>query len=782
MFSYPSEKKLHIGHWWNYGGTDTYARFRRMQGDIVFEPMGFDAFGLPAENYAVKHGVHPAATTRDSINYIREQLKLIGAMYDWNYEVDTSRPEYYRWTQWLFLQLYRKGAAYRKQAPVNWCPSCMTVLANEQVQSDGTCERCSSKVTTRNLEQWFFRITDFADQLLEGLDRIDWPASTKARQRNWIGRSEGSEIDFELQCQDLSSEHIVAFTTRPDTLFGVSYVVLAPEHHLLERIVTPEHRPVVSAYVERSRHASEIERLSTEREKTGVFTGAFAIHPLTGEPVPIWVADYVIGSYGTGAVMAVPAHDQRDFDFATRYGLPIRRVIRPENPHDDVLIDRAFVEPGVLQNSGAFDGQTSELASRVITDTLIEQGRGRFAVSYRLRDWLVSRQRYWGAPIPMIHCSQCGVVEVPESDLPVLLPEDIVDFAPRGASPLGAHKSFIETTCPRCHGAAQRDPDTMDTFVDSSWYFLRYPSTDVNEHPFNMERTKRWLPVDVYIGGPEHATGHLIYARYIAKFLHSQGLIDFDEPFMKMVHQGIITYNGQRMSKSKGNVVNPDAFIDKFGSDCFRLYLMFMGDWQTGGDWSDDGIVGVRRFQNKVWRLFQGIITDMPYNAQVKHIDRGLNRALNHTINEVSSDLTVFRFNTAISRLMELTSAIQEYASDPAAIDPGYLRSVLDSFTIMLSPFAPHMAEALWSRLGHDDLVLDQAWPEFDPKAIINEQVTMAVQINGKLVETVTVDIDATQEAVVAQAEGMPRVKRVMTGRSIRKTIFVPGKIVNFVV
>ncbi len=779
MFSYPSEKKLHIGHWWNYGPTDTFARFKRLQGYNVFEPMGFDAFGLPAENYAIKHKVHPATTTRDSINYIREQLKQIGAMYDWNYEVDTSQPIYYKWTQWLFLQLYKHGAAYRKYAPVNWCPSCQTVLANEQVLSNGTCERCKTKVTTRDLEQWFFRITDFADKLLDGLDKIDWPESTKAMQRHWIGRSEGSEIIFPLEG---NLGKIRCFTTRADTLFGVTYVVLAPENELIEYITTKDNKDEVRKYIKQARETSEIERLSAERIKTGVFTGAYALHPITNEKLPIWIADYVLATYGTGAVMAVPAHDQRDFEFAKKYNLPIKWVIRPKNPQDDIYKDKAFEEFGVMINSGIFNNLSSERGIVAVTEYLKSKGLGGFKVSYRLRDWLISRQRYWGAPIPMIHCNKCGIVPVPESDLPVLLPEDVIDFTPRGTSPLGAHRAFMDVKCPQCGGNAKRDPDTMDTFVDSSWYFLRYPSAKMEEKPFDQMLVDKWLPVDVYVGGPEHATGHLIYARYVTKFLNSIGLIPFDEPFKRLVHQGIITHNGHRMSKSMGNVVNPDEFIEKFGSDCFRLYLMFMGDYTVGGDWSDEGIIGIRRFQNRVWRLFNNwfLKFDLISNEPQKK-DHKLNRVLNTTIKEVTNDLEKFQFNTAISRLMELTNELYDYCGNSERLDIAFLKEVMQTMVILLAPFAPHMAEELWEKFGHKKSVMFERWPIYDESVIKSDEVTIAIQINGKLTGTIVLEKDSPETVVKERALEQQKVKRALVGKSIEKYIYVPNKIINFV-
>ncbi len=780
MFAYPSEKKIHIGQMWNYGPTDTFARFKRMCGYNVFEPMGFDAFGLPAENYAVKHGVHPAVTTRDSINYIREQIKKLGAMYDWDKEVDTSQPEYYRWTQWLFLQLFKTGDAYRKRAPVNWCPNCQTVLANEQVLSDGTCERCGSGVTTRDLEQWFFRITDFADRLLEGLDHIDWPEATKAMQRHWIGRSEGTDIEFPLEGR---ADRIRCFTTRADTIFGVTYLVLAPEHEMVLEITADEHRAEVEEYIANARQISDIERLSLEREKSGVFTGAWAINPANDERIPVWIADYVLSGYGTGAVMAVPAHDQRDFEFAERYGLQVKWVIAPVNPQDTIYTDRAFEDYGVMHDSGSFNGLTSEAGMKAVTEWLESRDLGGATVRYRLRDWLISRQRYWGAPIPIIHCPSCGLVPVPEEELPVLLPEDGVDFTPRGTSPLASCKAFYETTCPQCKGPAHRDPDTMDTFVCSSWYFLRYPSAQGNNQPFEPEVTHNWLPVDVYVGGPEHATGHLIYARYITKYLNSIGRIDFDEPFTRLIHQGIITCQGQRMSKSKGNVVNPDPFIEKYGADCLRLYLMFMGDYITGGDWSDEGIVGIRRFQNRVWRLVQQwppVVEKA--DGEPSDIDTDLNRVMQQTIKEVTGDIDGFRFNTAISRLMEFVNELYRYTAEPDRIDHPFLKSALDMLTVLLGPLAPHMGEELWEQLGHSESLFEQRWPEWDEKALEREDITLVVQVNGKLVDRLMVAKGSSEDQVSQRALDSPKVQRKISGKTIKKTIYIQDRILNLAI
>mgnify|MGYP002725569187 CR=1 FL=1 len=778
MICYPSEKKLHIGHWLAYGPADTYARFKKMQGYRILEPMGFDSFGLPAENYAIKHGVHPAATTRNSVIQIGTQLRKMAAMYDWDKAIDTSLPEYYKWTQWLFLQLFKSGDAYQKHSPVNWCPKCLTVLANEQVLADGTCDHCDTVVEMRDMNQWFFRITAFADELLEGLDRIDWPESTKSRQRHWIGKSEGSEIKFSVVDKE---DKITTFTTRPDTLFGVTYVVLAPEHSLVNEIVTDEQRAEVDQYIKESRLKSDIERMTEDREKSGVFSGAYVINPVNNSKVPIWIADYVLATYGTGAVMAVPAHDQRDYEFASKYNLPHKHVINSAKPDEKIGKDKAYTDYGVMTNSGMFNDKDSKAGGKAVTEWLSENDAGKAAVNYRLRDWSISRQRYWGAPIPIIHCLSCGPVAVPEEQLPVVLPEDIGNFKPGGTSPLGALSSFTDVSCPQCGKDAKRDADTMDTFVDSSWYFLKYPSVDYPDKPFDEQRTKDWLPVDVYVGGPEHATGHLIYARYITKFLYTKGMINFDEPFSKMVHQGIVTHNGQRMSKSKGNMVNPEDSLQMYGSDCLRLYIMFMGDFSAGGDWSDKGIIGIRRFQNKVWRMVNSLAKPLfEVKASNSHPDPELNRVINYSIREITRDLDNFQFNTPISRLMEFSSAINNYANNDH--DKTFLKFAINTFLTLFEPFAPHQAEEMWEVMGNDGRVFDQDWLTFDEKAIERATVTVAIQIKGKLAGQIKVEKGSIEEFVFDKAIQIPKVNRLIDGKEIRKRIYIQDRILNIVV
>lgn len=811
MFLYPSADKLHIGHWYNFGPTDTWARFRRLNGFNVFEPMGYDAFGLPAENYAIKTGVHPQDSTQKNISVIREQLKTMGAMYDFDFEVDTSKPEYYRWTQWVFLQLYKMGMAYRTNAPVNWCPKDQTVLANEQVV-EGACERCGTPVIRKAMTQWFFKITAYADELLEGLDRIDWPERTKLMQRNWIGRSQGVEIEFQIQSllENSSRDKIDVFTTRPDTLFGATYVVLAPEHPLVQEITRDEFKSKVNEYVELVAHENEIDRTSTTKEKTGVPTGAFAINPINGEKIPIWIADYVLSTYGTGAVMAVPAHDERDFEFATKFGLPIRIVVRPRSGKLAEPLSAAFVEEGIGVDSGKFTGLESNKVWDGIADELEKLGAGRRKINYRLRDWLLSRQRYWGAPIPIVHCQTCGEVPVPEKDLPVLLPYD-VEFRPSGESPLARSEKFVNSNCPKCGKPAKRDVDTMDTFVDSSWYFLRYLSPHLDSAPFDKVVVSKWLPVDKYVGGAEHAVMHLLYARFITKALKDAGWLTFDEPFQSLVHQGTITNQGAKMSKSRGNVVNPDQFLAKYGTDTFRMFLMFMGPYNEGGDWSDRGITGVFRFLNKVHELFddsQGTLSiakvDIVFKTLNK-VEQEVYRKLNQLIKKVTEDTEHFRFNTAIAAMMEFlndyTQILAKASAHPSiAIAPELLEQegilneynqvsdalqnlVLRDLNILLAPFAPHLAEELNELRGNiDSIFVSEKWVTYDPAAIAEENVTLVVQVNGKIRSKLEIPVDSDDEQVKSLALAEPNVKKYLDGKQILKAIVVKNKLVNFVI
>lgn len=776
MFIYPSGDRLHIGHWYNYGPTDTWARFKKMQGYNVFEPMGYDAFGLPAENYAIKKGIHPAVSTVDNVNAIREQLKAIGAMYDWSMEINTSDPDYYKWTQWFFLLLYKNGLAYKKNAPVNWCPSCKTVLANEQV-IDGACERCDSEVMQKDLEQWFFKITDYADKLLEGLNRIDWPEKTIAMQRNWIGRSEGAWIQFPLADNEKTLE---VFTTRPDTLWGVTYMVLAPEHPWVMELTAQEQKAEVEAYIKATRKESEIDRTSTEKEKTGVFLGSYCVNPVNDEKVPIWISDYVLLTYGTGAVMAVPGHDERDFEFATKFKLPIREVISHDGElHGD--LEAAYIEPGVMVQSGPFTGEKSKPGIGKVIQYLDDKGWGGSRVNYKLRDWLISRQRYWGAPIPVLHCDGCGIVPVPEDQLPVILPEK-VEFHGSGESPLLTNEEWVNTECPKCGRTAQREVDTMDTFVCSSWYFLRFPNPDLETAAFDHDLAKKWLPVDQYVGGAEHAVMHLMYARFFTKVLYDLKLIDFDEPFSKLVHQGVITNQGAKMSKSKGNVINPDNYIHNVGSDVFRMYMMFMGSYTEGGDWSDEGIQGMHRFLNRVWRLVEMIESSPPTGDETdRFID--IDRQRHYAIKMVTQDLDRFHFNTAISRIMELVNAMYLYVQELDVKDQNQklLSEIVLCLIQLLAPFAPHVCEELWEKVGQNPSVFNSSWPSWDESKLKTETVTMVVQVNGKLRARLEVEADADDEAVKDMALADERVKKYTDGLEIKKIVVVKNKLVSVV-
>jgi leucyl-tRNA synthetase len=784
MFPYPSADKLHLGHWFNYAPADAWSRFRKMQGYNVFQPMGFDAFGLPAENYAIKTGVHPRDTTDANVSFIRNQLKAIGAMYDWSYEVNTSEPAYYKWTQWLFLQFYKHGLAYRSNAPVNWCPSCQTVLANEQV-INGRCERCEEEVVRKALTQWFFKITAYAEKLLDGLQTIEWPEKTKLMQQNWIGKSHGADIDFILDTPD--KENIRVFTTRPDTLFGATYMVLAPEHALVTKITTPAQKKYVDTYIQQSAKVSEIERTSTIREKTGVFTGCYAINPVTNEKIPVWIADYVLITYGTGAIMAVPAHDERDFEFALKYKLPIRKVILEPGTKPEAPLKEAFTGTGTMINSGKYNDMTSDACIDAITDDLQKRRVGQQTVKYKFRDWLVSRQRYWGAPIPMIYCASCGEVPVPEEDLPILLPYD-VDFKPKGIPPLATSERFIHATCPRCKEPAKREVDTMDTFVDSSWYFIRYLCNKLEDKPWDNEIIKKWLPVDHYIGGVDHATMHLLYARFFIMALHDMGHIPFSEPFYHLVHQGIIKGpDGQRMSKSRGNVINPEKYLDEFGSDVLRCYLMFGFDFSTGGPWDDSGVAAIDRFFNRIWRFaekYSDALNELRNEKQFNQDEARLKRVLHQSIQGVTQDTERCHFNTAISRIMELLNALYYYTNNQnkKSYNTLFLRDVVKKLIMLLAPFAPHLAEELWEKIGEQPSVFAQKWPDYDPDVLKKETIIWVIQINGKIRERAEADSNLSQEAAENLALHFGRMPQLLAGKVIHKIIVVPKKLINIVV
>ena len=786
MFSYPSGAKLHLGHWYNYSLTDSWSRMKRMQGYNVFHPMGFDSFGLPAENYAIKTGIHPKDSTLKNIDTMEQQLRAMGTTVDWDYEIKTCMPDYYKWNQWFFIELYKKGLAYRKNAPVNWCPSCKTVLANEQVV-DGACERCGSEVVRKNMTQWFFKITDYAQELLDDLPKLDWPEKTKKLQTNWIGRSEGAQVALyvekdgkRLENEDGTPVKLEVFTTRVDTFMGITYVVIAPESELCEKLTTDDCREAVEEYKKATAKVSEIERMSTTREKTGVFTGAYAIHPLNGRKVPIWAADYVVAGYGTGVVMAVPSHDERDFDFAHKYGLDIIRVIQSEKGTDDEL---PYCEKkGYLTNSGEFDGMEMHDAQKAIVAKLAEMDMGKWKVNFRLRDWLISRQRYWGTPIPMIHCPKCGVVPVPEDQLPVELPYD-VEFTPDGESPLAKCESFMNCKCPECGGDARRDPDTMDTFVDSSWYQFRYCDNKNESEMFSREKIDKLCPVDKYVGGAEHACMHLLYARFFTKAMRDMGLLDFDEPFTSLVHQGVILgSDGQKMSKSKGNTVAPDEYIDKYGSDVFRTYLAFGFAYTEGGPWSDSGLQAIVKF----FRRIEAMIPDAAnaasgVPADLTKDDKELNYAINYTIKSATNDIERFQFNTPVARLMELLNAISKYQQTKGA-KPELYRKAVETLLLVLAPFAPHFTEELWcDALGNEYSIFNQKWPECDESALVKDEIEIAVQINGKVQFKVNIPATADQDAVEAIVKADSRLEGTLAGRNIVKFIYVKGRLANIV-
>jgi leucyl-tRNA synthetase len=777
MFPYTSGD-LHIGHWYPMAPSDVHARYKRMQGYNVLHPMGFDAFGLPAENAAIQRGIHPFTWTMQNIENMRRQLKSIGAIYDWNREVITCLPEYYKWTQWFFLKLYEAGLAYRDRAPVNWCPQCQTVLANEQVVGEGVCERCETPVIRRDLEQWFFRITKYADELMD-FNGIDWPERIKIMQRNWVGKSQGTEISFGLDHPGVAEKEIRVFTTRPDTTFGVTFMVLAPEHSLVAKLTSPDKKAEVEAYIEKSRRQSEIERLSTEKEKDGVFTGAYCINRLNGREVPIWIADYVLLSYGTGAVMAVPAHDERDFAFAKKYNLPIPVVIAPPEWGGAELVE-AYTEPGTMVNSGQFDGLPSEQGIEAVSEFLEEKGWGKRTVSYRLRDWLISRQRYWGAPIPMIYCKKCGTVPVPEKDLPVMLPED-AEFKPTGESPLKYNEGFVNTTCPKCSSPAKRETDTMDTFMCSSWYFLRYASPDCDTAAFDADKVKYWLPVDLYTGGAEHAVMHLLYARFFTKAIRDMGLVDFGEPFTRLFNQGVIITGKQKMSKSKGNVITPDEYVSELGADAVRAYLMFLAPWEQGGEWDDSGISGISRWLNRLWKL---VLDEYRQNEQADEQSQAqneLSRVTHQTIKKVTEDLEKMRFNTMIAALMEFTNFLGK-VKDAGVVPASLWAESIKTLLLLLAPAAPHLAEELWQRTGNDYSIHNQSWPRWDKELAKDEEITLVIQINGKLRDRVTVPVSISEAESRNLATERPKVQAHLEGKQILNIIYVPGRLVNIVV
>jgi leucyl-tRNA synthetase len=776
MFPYPSAEGLHVGNLYAFTGADIHGRFQRLRGHDVFQPLGFDAFGIHSENYALKVGVHPAELIPRNIATFGRQLRRAGLMVDWRYAVSTTDPAYYRWTQWVFLQLLKAGLAVKKRAAVNWCPACKTVLANEQVIG-GYCERHpETLVEQRTLDQWFFTITKYAGKLLDNLAGLDWSDSTRTAQTNWIGRSEGADLVFETP----GGERITVFTTRPDTLCGATYVVLAPEHPLVDALATAECRADVNAYRRQAAAVDLVTRRVGDKEKTGVFTGAYARNPATGESIPIWIADYVLMEYGTGAIMAVPGHDERDFAFATTFALPIVRVIAGLG--QDASTPLAQAEPDVpegrLVNSPGYDGLPWAEAKRSITRDLAAKGLGKAVVNYRLHDWCISRQRYWGPPIPVIYCDICGTVPVPERDLPVVLPK-LDDYRPddSGVSPLARNEAWYRVPCPTCGKPARRETDVSDTFLDSAWYFLRYPSADRSDVPFDAALTRKWLPVTTYIGGNEHAVLHLMYARFITMALKGLGHVDFEEPFPRFRAHGMIVKDGAKMSKSRGNVVVPDRYFEQWGADTFRMYLMFLGPYQEGGDFRDAGIVGIRRFLDKVWGLVErtgapghrgtGAPTSLGANAA------GLERYLHRTIQRVTADTEGLAYHTAIAAMMEYVNALQK--GEPTA-------GLIAPLVVLLAPYAPHFAEECWEQLGHQTSVMDETWPAFDPALAVEEQVELVVQVNGKLRARISMARGTPEAAAVAAAQAEPAVAKFTEGKAPRKVVFVPDRLVNIVI
>ena len=788
MFPYPSGK-LHMGHVRNYTITDVIARFKKMHGFNVLHPIGWDSFGLPAENAAIQHNENPEKWTDENISYMKMQLKKLGLMYDWDREVATCKPDYYKWTQWLFLQLYKKGLAYKKEAAVNWCDKCATVLANEQV-IDGKCWRCDSVVEKKYLSQWFLKITDYAEVLLKDIDKLEgWPDSVKTMQRNWIGKSQGAILKFKVK--EIDGMEIPVYTTRPDTVYGITYLVVAPEYHDIEKLTTPEQKEAVEAYRANARKMTEIERLSTERVKTGVPLGTHAINPFNGVEFPLWTADYALVEYGTGAVMAVPTHDERDFDFAKKYNLPMKVVIQnPENPSD--CKDAAYTDPGVLVNSEEFNGMENEKAKKAITQKAVDGGYGEFKTQYRLRDWLISRQRYWGAPIPIVYCEHCGPQPVPEDQLPVKLPED-VDFKVVGKSPILTSKTFLETTCPVCGGKATRETDTMDTFICSSWYYLRYADAKNSNAPFSKELVNKWLPVDQYVGGIEHAILHLLYSRFFTKALKDLGLLDFDEPFKNLLTQGMVLKDGSKMSKSKGNTVDPDEIFENYGADTARLFILSDSPPARDFDWSDAGVEGCYKFLNRVWRLYasqqQNLILDYKLPEDVSSLSKENNdlvRTTHIAIKGITQDISnEFQFNTVISKYREFVNAIYDYAGKKSEFsdeDKNVFSFAMVTLLKLMAPTTVHLTEELYHAMGGQESIHETQWPEYDEKLAKTSAITLVVQINGKVKDKIEVDSESSKEELEKAALQSEKIKENIEGKQIIKTIVVPGRLVNIVV
>ena len=765
MFPYPSGNGLHVGHWRGYVLSDVISRQKLMEGYELLHPMGWDAFGLPAENYAIKTGTHPSEATKKSISNIKRQVNDIAAIYDWDKEINTTDPEYYKWTQWIFIQMFKNGLAYEKEMPLNWCPNCKAVLANEEA-TNGVCDRCGATVTKKNLRQWMLRITKYADRLLNDLDKLDWPEKVKKMQSDWIGKSYGAEIDFPVDGTDKS---IKVYTTRPDTLYGATFMVLSPEHPIVKDITTAEYKDAMDKYCYEASTKSNVSRM-TDKEKTGVFTGSYGINPLNGAKTPIWVSDYVLADYGTGAIMCVPAHDDRDFEFAKKFDLPIIQVISKDGKEVENLTE-AYTEPGIMINSNEFNGMKSEDAKKKVPDYMEEKGFGKKTVNFKLRDWVFSRQRYWGEPIPLIHCEKCGTVPVPENQLPVILP-NVKSYKPTdtGESPLAAIDEWVNTTCPCCGGPAKRETNTMPQWAGSSWYYLRYCDNHNDKELASKEALKKWLPVDMYVGGVEHAVLHLLYARFYTKFLHDIGVVDFDEPFKRLFNQGMITKDGAKMSKNKGNVVSPDETVENYGCDSLRMYELFIGPPELDSEWDDNGIDGVFRYLNKVWKFvneYKDKLVEKP-TAEMEFVKNKLTC-------EITKRLEALTLNTVVSGFMEYTNKMIAVAKAAGGID----KDSLETLTLLLAPFTPHISEEMWQLLGHDTSVFTHGWPKYDESKLKEETVNIAVQINGKVKVQLSVDPSADKDTVLAAAKAALGDK--LSG-NIVKEIYVPGRIVNIVV
>jgi len=777
MFPYPSAQGLHVGHPEGYTATDIYCRYLRMKGYNVLHPMGFDAFGLPAENYAIKTGTHPATTTRANIDKFRTQIKALGFSYDWDREVSTCEADYFKWTQWIFLKLFEKSLAYEAETPINWCPSCKTGLANEEVK-DGACDRCGTKVTRKRIRQWILKITAYAERLLEDLDLLDWPEPVKLMQRNWIGKSEGANVIFKIDGHDAELE---IYTTRPDTLFGATYMVLAPEHPLVSKITTPEQRAAVEAYLDAAAKKSDLERTDLAKEKTGVFSGAYAINPVNGRKIPIWIADYVLISYGTGAIMAVPAHDERDWDFAKAFNLPIIQVVAGEPPASGKDYSRTpetcTTADGWAVNSGPFDGTPTAEFKQKIVQWLEEKGIGKRAVNYKLRDWIFSRQRYWGEPIPIVHCESCGIVPLPEDQLPLTLP-DVQSYAPTGTgeSPLAGITEWVNTTCPKCGGKAKRETNTMPQWAGSCWYYLRYLDPHNDKEFASKKAIEYWMPVDLYVGGTEHAVLHLLYSRFWHKVLYDLGLVNTKEPFQRLVNQGMILgEDGQKMSKSRGNVINPDDIIKEYGADSMRVYEMFMGPLEVSKPWATAGLVGVSRFLERLWALGEKPLAETPEAAGLSGEEtQNILRLLHKTIKKVTDDTATLNFNTAISAMMVYSSELAKLERLP--------RSFWEPLVQMVGPYAPHLAEELWEKLGHQESISKSQWPRYDESLAADNEATIVVQVNGKIRDKFTAPVGTAKSELEKTALALPGIQKWLEGVTIAKVISVPDKLVNIVV